>query len=66
LNSWGSYRQRLVVVIRVLLAGGGAVRKQAWAGGDGDAGWCRRGGGVLASGSIWVLVEQVAGLLRFL
>ncbi len=79
MNSWGSYRQRLVVVVvvfsekfqlttalRVLFAGGGAIGEQAWAGGDGSSGQCGHGGCVLASGSVWALVERVAGLLLFL
>jgi hypothetical protein len=51
---------------RVLFARGGAIWEQAWAGGNGGAGRCGRGGCVLASGSVWALVERVAGLLRFL
>ncbi len=61
--------------LRVFLAGGGTEGQGDFAGGgvveeaarsrwDGDAWRCRRGGGVHISGSVWALVDQVAGLPR--
>ncbi len=49
---------------RIYFAGSGAVEEAALERGDDDARRSRRGGSVLTMGSVWALVERVAGLPR--
>jgi hypothetical protein len=51
--------------LRVLFAGGGAVGEEDWTGFEGGAVQCGRISGIFETGSVWALVEQVAGLQRF-
>jgi hypothetical protein len=51
--------------LRVLFASGGAVGEEDWTGVEGGAVQCGRISSVFETGSVWVPVERVAGLLRF-